>query len=241
MISQKFTIGNVLLVLAASEVTWSQALVKGKFGGLLLEEGVHIGGAPYHWLAAPVRHLHLLLLILPFSPLENIREVNAEDPAEEDDIHGDDDSEPDAADGEDGEGDAVPVHGQPAGHPAEEENAEEEEGGDVEQRVCAIPLRALRLPGDDEELPGVQEHRVHLHHQAEASICHVLPGKEGTVVVVGSSWCSPCTDGNTKASDHHEVVHQQLIRGALPGKNRDKMTFFVFQMLPKRILSMITF
>ena len=177
MISQKFAIGNVLLVLAALEVTRSQALVKRKFGGLLLEEGVHIGGAPYHRLAAPVRHLHLLLLILPFSPLENIREVNAEDPTEEDDIHGDDDSEPDAADGEDGEGDAVPVHGQPAGHPAEEENAEEEEGGDVEQRVCAIPLRALRLPGDDEELPGVQEHRVHLHHQAEASICHVLPGK----------------------------------------------------------------
>jgi len=28
--------------------------------------------------------------------------------------------------------------------------------------------------------------------------------------------CLPCADGNAKASDHHEVVDQQLIGGPLP-------------------------
>merc|ERR1719234_407742 len=50
-----------------------------------------------------------------------------------------------------------------------------------------------------EELLGVQEHGVNLHHQAETAISNILS----------------CADGNAKASDHHEVMQQQLIGGPL--------------------------
>ena len=165
-----------IVAVTIQQVTSSCALVNWKFGRLLLKESVHVGSAPHYSLAAAaaVHHQPLLLFLLPLPSPEDLGEVYREDPAEEDDVHHNDHGKPDASNSEDGEGDAVPVDGEPAGHPAEKEDPKEEKGGNVKKRVCAISWRAFRLPGDDEELPGVQKHWVHLNHEAETAVSNIL-------------------------------------------------------------------
>ena len=155
------------------QVTRSWTLINWKFSRLLLEESIHVCGAPQHSLTAAVQRHQLLLLLLPLSPPEEVHRKNS---AEEDYVHDDNDSEPNAAHGEDEERNAIPVDGKPPRHPAEEQDAEEKEGGDIEEGVRAISLRALWFPSYDEQLPCVQENRVDLHHQAEAAIGHILSG-----------------------------------------------------------------
>ena len=104
------------------------------------------------------------------------------------------------AHGEEGEGDLIPVDGEPPCHPAEQQDPEEEEGSHVEQRVALVAQRGLRLPGDDEELAGVEEDRVDLHHEGEGSVSHVLPAH----------------DTDSKAENNKEVVDEQLVGRPLP-------------------------
>ena len=46
----------------------------------------------------------------------------------------------------------VPVEGEPPGHPAQQQDPEEEEGGHVEEGVDPIDDALLRSPVDDEQL-----------------------------------------------------------------------------------------
>ncbi len=44
------------------------------------------------------------------------------------------------------------MQGEPPGHPAEKQDAEEDEGGYVEERVVSIRQAGLWNPGNDEKL-----------------------------------------------------------------------------------------
>ena len=108
--------------------------------------------------------------------------------------------EADGADSEESQRDDIPMDSQPARHPAQQEDPKKEKGAHVEESVALVPQRGLGLPGDDEELPGVKEHRVHLHHEGEGRVGHVLPAG----------------GGYGEAEDDQEVVDEQLVRGAFP-------------------------
>ena len=55
-------------------------------------------------------------------------------------------------DGEEENGHVVSVQGEPSGHPAEKKDAEEDEGGHVEEGVVAVRQAGLWDTGDDEKL-----------------------------------------------------------------------------------------
>ena len=85
------------------------------------------------------------------------------------------------------------------GEVSQEEYSEDEEGGDIEQSVHPVAPAAPRLVGDDEELAGVQEDRVDLHHKGESH--------EGDELVR--------EDRHAVAEDDEAVVEQQLVGAPL--------------------------
>ena len=80
-------------------------------------------------------------------------------------------------------------------HPAQKQDPEGDKGADVEESVGLVPARGLGLVRQDEQLPGVEEDWVDLHHEGERAVRDVR--------VAG--------DGETIAECHAEVVDKQLI------------------------------
>ena len=84
-------------------------------------------------------------------------------------------------------------------HPSQQQDPEGDKGADVEESVGLVPARGLWLVRQDEELSGVKEDRVDLHHEGEGAIRDV--GAAG--------------DGEAVAECHTEVVDEQLICASL--------------------------
>ena len=84
-------------------------------------------------------------------------------------------------------------------HPAQQQDPAGDKGADVEESVGLVSARGLGLVRQNEQLPGVQEDRVDLHHEGESAVRDV--GVAG--------------DGQTIAECHAEVVDQQLVSTSL--------------------------
>ena len=84
-------------------------------------------------------------------------------------------------------------------HPAQQQDPARDKGADVQERVGLVSARGLGLVRQDEQLPGVQEDRVDLHHERERTV--------GDVSVTG--------DGQAVAECHAEVMDQQLVSASL--------------------------
>ena len=84
-------------------------------------------------------------------------------------------------------------------HPAQQQDPERDKSPDVEESVGLVPARGLGLVRQDEELPGVKEDRVDLHHEGEGAIRDV--GLAG--------------DGEAVAECDAEVMNQQLVSASL--------------------------
>ena len=50
----------------------------------------------------------------------------------------------------------IPMHGEPSGHPAQEQDPEEDKGSDVQQGVVPVQQPVLWISGDDEKLKRKQ-------------------------------------------------------------------------------------
>ena len=84
-------------------------------------------------------------------------------------------------------------------HPAQQQDPARDKGADVEERVGLVSARGLGLVRQDEQLSGVQEDRVDLHHQGEGAVRDV----------------SVAGDGQAVAECHTEVMDQQLVSASL--------------------------
>ena len=51
----------------------------------------------------------------------------------------------------------IPMHGEPSGHPSQEQDAKQKKGADVQQCVVPVQQPVLRISGDDEQLKGKQQ------------------------------------------------------------------------------------
>ena len=89
---------------------------------------------------------------------------------------------------------------QPAGHPAQQQDATGDKRPHVQEGVGLVPHGGLGLVGDDEQLPGVEEDGVYLDNQGESPVSDEL--------VTG--------DREAVAEDHTEVMDQQLVGASLP-------------------------
>ena len=67
------------------------------------------------------------------------------------------DSKSQGARGEEEKRDLIPVLRQPAGHPAQQQDATGHKRPHVQEGVGLVPHGGLGLVGDDEQLPGVEE------------------------------------------------------------------------------------
>ena len=84
-------------------------------------------------------------------------------------------------------------------HPAQQQDPTRDKCPDVEESVRLVPARGLGFVCQDEELSGVKEDRVDLHHEGEGAIRDV--GAAG--------------DGEAVAERDAEVVNQQLVSASL--------------------------